>query len=380
MKTFISRIDKLLISTSGNPFITSKFEDLYYFSGFTGDFGFIILSQTKSHLITTKMFEEQAKNEVNTSIFDIHITKKEEIFSKIVDILVENEYGEIFISSTDTKLKNFISVIEAAKNRRLLGLNKKILSLRDDHFSLGNVKVFFKDYLSQKVRMIKDKEEIDKIRENQLLADEGFLYLLKLIKPGISELQLSAELEYYLKLKGAEQMSFQTIIASGPRSSIPHNRASSKTISENEPIVIDFGVKKNMYCTDTTRTIFIGKPPQKFADTYKIVLEALNEGLNFAKEGVKAEELDKKVRGVIEKYNLGEYFIHSTGHGVGLEIHEMPIISQNSQQELKEGMIITIEPGIYIPHEFGIRIENMVLIKKNSCEVLTTLGTELITI
>ncbi len=376
----ISRIDKLLISTAGNPFITSKVEDLYYFSGFTGDFGFMIVSQAKSHLITTKMFEEQAKNEVDQSLFNIHITSKEDVFSKIVEILLENEYGEIFISSTDTRLSNFISVIEAAKNKRLLGLNKKILSLRDDHFSVGNIKVFFKEYLTQKIRMIKEKEEIEKIKSNQLLADEGFLYLLKLIKPGISEIQLSAELEYYLKLKGAEGMSFPTIIASGKNSSLPHAKTSLKVISKDEPLVIDFGIKKDHYCTDTTRTVFIGKPPQKFIDTYNIVLEALNEGISFVKEGIKSEELDRKVRNTIEKYNLGEYFIHSTGHGVGLEIHEMPTISPNSQQELKEGMIITIEPGIYIPGEFGIRIENMVLVKKNSCEVLTKLGTELLTL
>lgn len=379
---FKSRIDKLLIMTSGNPFITSKNEDLYYFSGFTGDFGFIIISQPKSHLITTKMFQEEALNNVDKEIFNIHIVEKREIFSTIIDILINQgiEDGEIFLSSTDTKLSNFIGVVESAREKKLLGLNKKLMSLRNDHFAIGNVKVFFKEYLTHKVRMIKDKYEIEIIKDNLILSDEGFLYLLKVIKPGMSELQVSAELEHYLKFKGAEEMSFPTIVASGNRSSLPHGRASSKIISKNESIVIDFGIKKNYYCTDTTRTIFIGTPSQKFKDTYNIVLEALNEGINLVKEGVRAEEVDEKVRNTIEKYGLGEYFTHSTGHGVGLEIHEYPTIGKGINQDLKEGMIITIEPGVYIPGEFGIRIENMVLVKKNSCEVLTTLGTDLITI
>lgn len=373
------RIDKLLITTAGNPFITSKPEDLFYFSGFDGDFGFIILTQPKSYLITTRMFINEA-NKVDTSLFEIHLVEKEKIFSTIADILVSTESGEIFISSTDTRVSNFINVIESAKEKKLLGLNKKLLSLRDDHFAVGNVKVFFKENLTHKVRMIKDSQEIETIKSNLLLSDEGFLYLLKVIKPGMTELQVSAELEYYLKSKGAETTSFQTIVASGQRSSIPHGRATNKVITSNEPILIDFGIKKDAYCTDTTRTIFLGNPSQKFKDVYNIVLEALNEGINFAKEGIKAEELDNKVREVINKYGYGEYFTHSTGHSVGLEIHEYPTISKGTSQELKEGMIITIEPGIYIPGEFGIRIENMILIKKNSCEVLTNLPTELITI
>ncbi|MEN2998334.1 MAG: M24 family metallopeptidase [Brevinematia bacterium] len=375
-----SRIDKLLISTAGNPFITSKCEDLFYFSRFTGDCGSVIISQPKSYIITTKMFQENVLKEVDSSIFDVHITDKKEIPSRIIEILTSLEIGEIFISSTDTKLNEFISVIELAKEKKLLGLNKKLLSLREDHFAVGNIKVYFKEYLTHKVRMVKEEGEIEIIKDNHLLSDEGFLYILRFIKPGVTEAQICAELEYYLKSKGAEEMAFPTIVASGTRSSLPHARASSKVVSNNEPIVIDFGIKKDRYCTDMTRTVFLGTPPQKFKDAYNVVLEALSEGISFAKEGVLAKDLDNKVRSVIERYGFGEHFTHSTGHSVGLEVHEFPFISKDNSQELKEGMVITIEPGIYIPGEFGIRTENMVLIRKNSCETLTKLGTELITL
>lgn len=376
MSKFKSRIDKLLISTGGNPFITSKPEDLFYFSGFTGDFGYIVLDNQRSHLITVKMFEEEAMNFVDKSLFDIHIVEKKDIFSKIVDVLLSIGSEDIYICSNDTRLSGFISVVESAKDKKLFGLNKKILSLRDDHFSIGNVKIFFKEEITQKVRAIKDADEIETIKNNILLSDEGFLYILRVVKPGMTELQVAAELEYYLKSKGAEGMSFPTIVASGSRSSMPHARSSNKVILNGEPVVIDFGIKKDMYCTDTTRTIFIGQPSQKLKDTYNVVLEALNEGIASARAGISVGEVDRKVRSVIQRSGLGDYFIHSTGHGIGLEIHEYPYLSQWNDYELQEGMVVTIEPGVYIPGEFGIRIENMVLIGKNSCEVLTNLKTD----
>ncbi|MGC8869727.1 MAG: M24 family metallopeptidase [Brevinematia bacterium] len=374
---YSSRIDRLLIETGGCPFITSKAEDIYYFSGFEGDFGFIVLSHPKSFLLTIKMFEEETKV-VDTNLFNVIVLDRKEIFKKIVDILLELDGKDIFISSTNTNLYNFIQVIESAKDKKLFGFNKKLLSLREDHFSVANFRVFFKENLTWSVRSVKDNYEISKIKENLTLSDEGFIYLMKKVKPGMREHEVAAELEYYLRYKGAEGVSFPTIVASGYRSSIPHGRASSKVIQSGEPVVIDFGLRKDMYCTDTTRTVFFGNPPQEFVDTYKVVLEALNEGISCIKEGVSASFVDNKVRGVISKYNLGDYFVHSTGHGVGLEIHEAPMLNSSSNEILKEGMIVTVEPGIYIPGKFGIRIENMVLVKKDSSEVLTTLGTDLL--
>lgn len=374
---FGSRIDKLLIETGGCPFITSKIEDIYYFSGFGGDFAFIIISHPKSFLLTVKMFEEEIK-EVDSSLFNVIILERKDIFSKIVDILLDIEGRDVFVSSTETRLYNFISVIESAKKRNLFGLNKKLLSLREDHFSVADFKVFFKENLTWKVRAVKDNYEIQTIRDNLVLSDEGFIYLMNKIKPGMREYEVAAELEYYLRYKGADGVSFPTIIASGYRSSIPHARASSKVIQNNEPIVIDFGIKKHAYCTDTTRTVFLGKPTQEFVDTYKVVLEALNEGISCIKDGVSTSYVNSKVREVISKYGLGDYFIHSTGHGVGLEIHEAPILDSSNDEVLKEGMVVTIEPGIYIPGKFGVRIENMVLVKKGSCEVLTMLSTDLL--
>ncbi len=377
---FRKRIDTLLMKTGGKTFVTSKPEHVYYFSGFTGDYALMIIGYKSNHIITTGMFEEQVYNEVDSSLFNIHVVNKREINPLVVDILLENESEEICISAQDTTIGSFVSVIESAKDNKVFGVNKKLISLRDDHFAVGDIKIYFSENYPLVVRAVKDKEEIEIIKKNLLLSDEAFLYTLRVIKPGMTEIEVAAEFEYYSRKKGAEGVSFPTIVASGSRSSIPHAIASNKVINNNEPIVIDFGIKLDRYCTDTTRTVFVGKPSDKFVETYKIVLDAMNEGIAMIKEGVKASDVDSKVRGYLAKYGLDKYFLHGTGHGVGLEIHEIPTLNEASNDVLGEGMVVTVEPGVYFKNEFGIRIENMVLVKKNSAEVLTTLPTELLVI
>ena len=377
---FKKRIEALLMKTGGRTFITSKSEHIYYFSGFTGDYALMIIGYKSNHIITTEMFEEQVYNNVDSSLFNIHVVKKKEINPLVVDILLENESEEICISSQDTTINSFVSVIEAAKDNKIFGVNKKLISLRDDHFAVGDIRIYFSENYPLVVRAVKDEEEIEIIKRNLLLSDEAFLYTLRMIKPGMTEIEVAAEFEYYSRKKGAEGVSFPTIVASGSRSSVPHATASSKVINNNEPIIFDFGIKMDRYCTDTTRTIFVGKPSDKFVETYKIVLDAMNEGIAIIKEGVKASDIDSKVRGYLAKYGLDSYFIHGTGHGVGLDIHELPTLNETSNDILKEGMIVTVEPGVYFKNEFGIRIENMVLVRKNSAEVLTTLPTELLVV
>jgi Xaa-Pro aminopeptidase len=373
------RIDNLLIKVGGKTFITSKPENILYFSGFTGD-GILVLGYKSLHIITYDMFEEQVYKEVDSSVFNIHITKKDKTNSLLVDVLLENESEEICISSQDTTVGSFVSVIEAAKDRKIFGVNKKLISLRDDHFAVGGIKIYFPETCPLAVRAVKDREEIEIIKRNLLLSDESFLYTLRIVKPGMTEIEVAAEFEYYSRKKGAEGVSFPTIVASGPMSSMPHATASSRVIGNNEPIVMDFGIKLDGYCTDTTRTIFVGKPDNRFVETYKVVLDAMNEGIAVIKEGVKASDVDSKVRGYLAKYSLDKYFIHGTGHGVGLEVHELPTLNASSNDVLKEGMIVTVEPGVYFKNEFGIRIENMVLVNKNSSEILTTLPTDLLVV
>lgn len=370
-----ARVDRVLSLTGGKPFITSSQEDLFYFAGFTGDYGFMVLSPSNLCLVTTRMFEGEAREVVQP--FEVYITEKEKVFSKVAEVLVHIGAGEVFVSSSE-KLVDFISFLGVIGDIGKVSSEKRTLVLEKRSLVVDGFKVHFGEYLTHRVRMVKDEVEIKKMKDNVILSDEGFLYLLRLLRPGVSELELSAELEYYLKFKGAENMSFPTIIASGVRSSFPHAKTSSRTLLSDEPVVIDFGIKRGGYCTDTTRTVFLGNPPQKFKYVYSVVLEALNEGISFAREGVTAEELDGRVRRSIARYGLEEYFVHSTGHSIGLETHEFPFIRKGVAQELMEGMVITIEPGVYIPGEFGVRIENMILIKKSSCEVLTTLGTELL--
>ncbi len=374
------RIDNLLKKTGGLPFIDCKRENIYYFSGFTGDSGIIILSEIKSKLITYKMFEEQALKTVDTEVFDIVIADKDEVSDILIDLLKNINSNEICFSPKNLSVSFFGSIVNSIKNKRFFNVNKKLVSFKDGSIVLGNITFDVRDNIDLETRMVKSREEIEIIKSNITISDEGFLYILNKISDGVSEKSISAELEYYLKLKGADNMSFETIVASGERSSIPHGVASDKIIRSGEPIVIDFGIKKDWYCTDTTRTVFLGKPSQEFLDVYNIVRDAMYEAISFVKEGVSSEEVHKKARNYIEKYGYGDYFIHSTGHGVGLEIHELPRISKNTNYNLLAGMIHTVEPGIYLPGKFGVRIENMVLVTKNGAEILQSIPDELMVI
>jgi Xaa-Pro aminopeptidase len=205
--------------------------------------------------------------------------------------------------------------------------------------------------------------------------------------PGVLESAIAAEIEYLSKRLGAEGMSFETIVASGKRSALPHGRASNSPIPAQGFVVFDFGVMISGYCSDMTRTVHVGPPNRRAQSVYAAVLEAQLAGINAVKAGVETSEVDHAARNVLGKAGLSGYFTHSTGHGVGLEIHEIPGLRKKTKAVgtkkvkpdlLQPGMVITIEPGVYIPGWGGVRIEDMVLVTKTGCEVLTPTAKELV--
>ena len=225
--------------------------------------------------------------------------------------------------------------------------------------------------LVAKLRWIKDPGEIKRMRAAAALGCRLFEDALTTMQPGMTESAVAADLEYAARLAGAEAMSFPTIVASGPRSSLPHGRATGAKLPRRGFVTLDFGVVLDGYCSDMTRTVHLGRASSAERDAYDAVLEAQLAGVAAVRAGVSSGDVDEAARSVLRKAGLADWFTHSTGHGVGLEIHEGPRLAAKQTQALEAGMVVTIEPGVYMPGKFGVRIEDMVLVTAKGGEILT---------
>jgi Xaa-Pro aminopeptidase len=234
--------------------------------------------------------------------------------------------------------------------------------------------------LVEELRMRKYPEEIEQIRASVVLAASLFPSALALIRPGISENLVAGEMELQARRAGAEKMSFDSIVAGGKRSALPHGRASSQLIPDNGFIILDWGVILAGYCSDMTRTVHVGPVSAVHRKMYHAVLDAQLASVASVRPGATGDQVDRAGRKVLEKSGFGAYFSHSTGHGVGLEVHEAPRLAKGQTRTLAPGMVVTIEPGIYIPDDGGVRIEDMVLVTESGCEILTPTTKDLITL
>ncbi|PEY41674.1 Xaa-Pro dipeptidase [Bacillus cereus] len=232
--------------------------------------------------------------------------------------------------------------------------------------------------LVEKLRLIKTDSEIKILKEAAQIADAAFEHILSFIRPGVSEIEVSNELEFFMRKQGATSSSFDIIVASGLRSALPHGVASEKVIEKGDFVTLDFGAYYKGYCSDITRTIAVGEPSDKLKEIYNVVLEAQLRGVNGIKAGLTGREADALTRDYITEKGYGEYFGHSTGHGVGLEIHEAPGLAFRSETVLEPGMAVTVEPGIYIPGVGGVRIEDDIIVTSEGNEVITKSPKELI--
>jgi len=232
----------------------------------------------------------------------------------------------------------------------------------------------------EQMRMIKDPREVAKIRAACRLGTALFDRLLEVVRPGVPETEVAGELEFAARRLGAQQMAFSTIVASGPRSALPHGRASQSALPSKGFVVCDFGVILAGYCSDMTRTLHLGNPPRQARRAYEAVREAQQAALDAVKPGATAGEVDRAARKLLQKIKLARFFTHSTGHGVGLEIHEAPRIAAGQEEALRPGMVITIEPGIYLPGKWGIRIEDTVVVTDSGYEILTPCPKDLVVV
>jgi len=346
----IETLQRFIVEKELDGAIITSAENLFYFSGSSPVLGgYLVVSADNAVLLVPELEYEDAKENSRVPVEKFKSGK--ELYNKL---------GEFGLKS--------LGIEGATPYSRVQNLREK----------LGVERFEMVDDVIRDLRIIKTDEELEVIKAACEIADQAMMVALEEISEGKREREIAARMEYVMKMNGAEKTAFDTIIASGPRSAIPHGVASDRRIERGDLVVIDEGALYHRYHSDMTRTIVVGSPTEKQRDIYEAVLEAQKKGVDEARPGITAKELDTIVRDVIKEYGYGEYFIHSTGHGVGLEIHEWPRVSQADETVLQPGMVITVEPGIYLPGFGGVRIEDTIVITENGARRLTRTERELI--
>ena len=336
------KADALLVSAPAN---------VRYLSGYTGSNGLVLLLASETHFFTDPRYEISARQNISGHV---HIVKGP-LIAGVINVIKRKRLKKIGFESGWTQYEAYLRLKEG-------------LPLGASLVPVGRV--------IEERRMLKSPAEIATIRRSVNLNSEAFARVLKRIRPGVRELDVAAEIEFQMKMLGAEKPSFDTIIAAGPHSALPHSHPTAHRIGANELLLIDMGASLEGYASDMTRVIHLGKPPKRIQEMYKAVLESQLAGIAAVREGTTAGKVDAATRNVLKKYKLDKAFVHSTGHGLGLEIHEPPRLGKKDKTRLQAGMAITIEPGVYIEGLAGIRIEDTVLVTKNGCEVLTPTSKE----
>jgi Xaa-Pro aminopeptidase len=353
---FLARQKKLreqLASTGLDALLVGHLPNIRYLCGFTGSSGFLLVTESGSFFFTDVRYDTQARDEVKGAKVIIARTA------------VLKALGEwIGARRGRSRAKGRTVGIEA--EHLTVAERKRLADLLPDGLRLKNAPA-----LVERARMVKDDEELGLIRAAVRLGATLFDRALEVLRPGVREAEVAAEMEYAARRAGAEEMSFPTIIASGARSALPHGRATEQAIAPGGFVVCDFGVILTGYCSDQTRTVWVGGPSKQAREAYEAVKEAQESAIAAVRPGTSVAEVDAAARKVLRKAGLGRYFTHSTGHGVGLEIHEAPKVAAGQKEVLKPGMVITIEPGVYFPGQWGVRIEDMVAVTEGGCEVLT---------
>lgn len=338
----MGKVEKLRIvmkkDNLGALVITNSF-NIRYMTGFTGTSGVVLITESKALFITDFRYTQQAADEA--PLFEI----------------IEHKQGII---------KEIASQVKSLGIKRL-GFEKTNLTyaIFEEYQKEISAELVPTEGLVEKLRLIKTDEEITILKEAAKIADAAFEHILTVIKPGVKEIDVSNELEFFMRKQGATSSSFDIIVASGYRSALPHGVASDKKIENGELVTLDFGALYKGYCSDITRTVAVGEISEELHTIYDTVLQAQLNGVEGIKAGITAMEADALTRDYITEKGYGKYFGHSTGHGLGLEVHESPGLSFRSNEILEEGMVVTVEPGIYVPNVGGCRIEDDIIVTKD---------------
>ena len=319
-------------------------ESLYYLTGFTGEGG-LVLTQDKVLLITDSRYTEQTKREVPD--LPVHEVKKsyEEEIAQVI-----NDLGITRLSLSSRRMSHYL-----------------VQKLGD----AVTAQIVPQDDPVGELRKIKDPDEILRIREATRVTEESLQELLSEVKVGVTERHLALRLEWLMRTRGAERVAFDLIIAAGENTALPHYQPGDRKLREGDLLLCDIGAQVNHYCSDMTRVFSVGKPTQQAKELYDLVLRANRAGVEALKPGASGKAVDAAARDVIAAAGHKEHFGHGLGHGVGLEVHERPRLSPLSKDTLQPGMVVTVEPGVYLPGFGGVRIEDLLVVTENGCESIT---------
>ncbi len=326
----------------------------FYLSGYDSSFGVLLLTRQKNFFITDSRYVLEARG----SVYDGY------------EIVAKNGFSEAI---------EFVSSYIHDNNYTRVGYEGDTI-LHSQYLALKSIGVKLVSVSSELARMraVKTEYELSQIKIAVQIAERAFSYAIKRAKPGITERDLVIELEHQANVMGAEGVSFDTIVAFGERTACPHAHPSLKRLEKGMPILVDFGVKYNHYCSDMTRVASIGEPSRQIRAIHSAVLNAQEYALSQIKAGLTGREADSFAREYLHARGLGDNFTHSLGHGVGLEIHEYPTLSRSNDEELLPNMVVTCEPGAYVKNIGGVRIEDIIVVKENGIELLNTLGKDII--
>lgn len=335
--------------------IISHLPHIRWICGFTGSTGLLIARENRFILLTSSIYETQAAMEVRGAEVRIGSHPMAEF---------ANEEG--LVNSTDKLIiqPEYLTVAE----------------LTCWETTIPGISFIPVENLLNEQVAIKSEEAIAGMQRAQAISDAVFKVILQYIQPGVRESELAARINYHHLMLGASTMAFETIVASGSNSALPHARPSGRKLRSGEPLLLDFGCMVDGFASDMTRTLHLGEPREKFIRAYRAVQVAQERAISSASAGIEISTISQVAQDALNEFGLNEYFIHSLGHGIGMKVHEWPRMTSNSSALLQKGHTVTIEPGVYFPGEFGIRIEDTILIDSNTCERLSTIGRDLLVI
>jgi len=345
----LQQLKKLLAKRGVDSLLVLNQANVSYLAGFTTHDSAFFVTTSKAFLITDRRYDTEYRNLVNGE--NIHtITIEKDIFHTTKKLSAELAVKKIGFENNSIKLSTYEKL-------------KK-------HISLPLLPT---THLVEGLRLIKTPEEIELLKQAIRITLEAFRFAKAILRPGMKELHLAAEIERFIRLKGASGASFDIIAASGPHSSLPHAQKTNREIRRGEPLLIDMGVDYKGYKSDLTRVFFLGKMDTLFKRVHSVVKTAQEKAIKQIRPGVPIETIDRQARAHIQQQGFGEQFKHSLGHGIGVEVHEQPTIAPRNQTRLREGMVFTIEPAIYLDGKFGVRLEETVLVTKKGVEVLSAI-------
>ncbi len=349
----IARLRESLKAHDIDALLVIRPENRRYMTGFTGSSGFVLISEDHAVLLTDFRYVEQATSQAP----DFRIVKHG---VKMVDTLRE---------------------VLAEMGARALGFEKDVVTYKQHETfasELEGVKLVPLEGLVEKLRMVKDEAEIEKIQRAEALGDAAFSHIIKVMRPGMTEIEVALEMEWFMRRNCAERLGFDIIVASGPNGAMPHAVATDRRLVPGELVVLDFGAVVDGYRGDTTRTVALGRAPDDGRRIYDIVLRAQQAALDGITAGMKGDEAHAIAQRIIDEAGYGEHFGHGLGHGVGLAVHEEPRLAPSSSAELAPGMVVSVEPGIYLPGKLGVRIEDLVVVDEKGVRNLTRSPRQLI--